>query len=158
MHLLMENGLMRRFASLFLPLVLLAACSFSTSPLATDRPTFVPTQVALNPTDVRSTAFIMPTLPPSPTPICPGAPRTRLIVNERGWVLDDDPRPINLRVAPGLDNRSLQQIGIGEVFYVLEGPVCQDNFAWYKIRYQGSEGWIAEGDFSSYYVEPYLVG
>jgi hypothetical protein len=81
-----------------------------------------------------------------------------LIVDERGWVLADDPRPINLRAAPGLDNRSLLQIEIGEVFYVLEGPVCQDNFAWYKIRYQGSEGWIAEGDLSSYYVEPYLVG
>lgn len=107
---------------------------------------------------VTPTLYIMPTPPPSPTPICPGAPKEHLILQERGRVLPDDPRPINMRSAAGTDNTVLVQIPIRSLFYVLEGPVCADDFAWYKIRYKGREGWIAEGDLTSYYVEPYLPG
>jgi SH3 domain-containing protein len=99
----------------------------------------------------------MPTPPPSPTPICPAAPKERLILQARGRVLPDDPRPINMRSAPGTSNSVLVQIPVRAIFFVLDGPVCSGNFAWFKIRYQGREGWIAEGDLSSYYVEPYLV-
>ncbi|MBZ0289936.1 MAG: hypothetical protein K8I30_20095, partial [Anaerolineae bacterium] len=48
-----------------------------------------------------STPFVMPTPPPPAAPVCPAAPRTRLILNERARVLPDDPRPINLRGGPG---------------------------------------------------------
>ncbi len=117
----------------------------------------IPTQVQETAT-ITPTAYVMPTPPPSPTPICPGAPKERLILEERGQVLPDDPRPINLRSGPSMDKDVLMQIPIHAIFYVLDGPVCADNFSWYKIRYQVREGWIAEGDLTSYYVQPYLPG
>lgn len=110
----------------------------------------VPTAIA--------TRFIMPTPPPTPTARCPGAPREKLIVHERGIVLPDDPRPVNLRSGPGTANRILERIPPRSVFYVLEGPLCAGDFAWYRVRYNGVEGWLAEGDLSGYYVAPYLPG
>jgi hypothetical protein len=131
---------------------LIAACSPGTTPTPTSG------QAQQTIATAAPTLFMMPSPPPSPTAVCSDAPRNRLILHERGRVLPDDPRPINLRSAPGTDNTVLMQIPIRALFYVLEGPICADNFAWYKIRYQGREGWIAEGDLSSYYVEPYLPG
>jgi hypothetical protein len=40
---------------------------------------------------------------------------------------------------------------------VLDGPVCNGNYAWYEVHYGDYTGWLAEGDLTSYYVEPYLV-
>jgi hypothetical protein len=125
----------------------LAVLPNATPPPATARPNFVaPSETPSN------------TLTPSftATPVCPAAPPTRLILKQRGRVLPDDPRPINLRAEPGTGSDLITEITIMEVFYVLEGPVCDGDYAWYKIQYGGDEGWIAEGDFSSYYVEPYL--
>lgn len=106
--------------------------------------------------------FVWPTLPPSPTPVCPGAPRTRLIVLERGRVLPDDPLPVRLREGPGLDKRIIELIPIRAVFYVLDGPICNGGYSWFKVRYQDMEGWLAEGRLQdgavSYFVEPYLPG
>lgn len=148
---------------LLLILLAAAACNSpaapSTTPAAADTPAASEGEPETA-TPPAATAFIMPTLPPSPTPICPGAPRTRLLLNERGRVLADDPRPINLRAEP--DGPIITGIPIRETFYVLEGPVCTQEgdraYAWYKVRYERYEGWIAEGDLTSYYTEPYLPG
>lgn len=112
------------------------------------------TPTLLSPTE---TPFVMPPPPPPPTPFCVGAPRERLILQERARVLPDDPRPINLRAEPGTTSRVLEQIPIRIVMLVIAGPVCEDEFTWYQVRYNGQQGWIAEGDLTSYYVEPYLV-
>jgi hypothetical protein len=143
---------------LLLIALLLAACNASANGSPT--PTLVPTSAVFSPTDDTSseTPFLIPTLPPTPTPTCPGAPETRLILHERGRVLPDDPRPVNLRHEPGRDNRWILQIPVRGVFYVLDGPVCEGDFAWFKVNYDGNEGWIAEGELAYYYVEPYLVG
>ncbi|MCA0458956.1 MAG: SH3 domain-containing protein [Chloroflexi bacterium] len=103
------------------------------------------------------TPFVMPTAPPPPTPTCPDAPRERLIVGERGHVLPDDPRPVNVRSDAGTENRVVTTIPINGVFTVLEGPICEDEYSWYKVRYRETEGWLAEGDLTSYYVEPYGI-
>lgn len=135
-------------------ILLLSACGLRPGAPATATPEpITPTPLTPEPTPMT-----FPTLPPSPTPFCPGAPRQRLIVHERGRVLLDDPRPINLRFQPGTSAAILIRISTGEIFYVLEGPVCNGDFAWYRIRYGTREGWIAEGDLTSYYVEPYLPG
>jgi hypothetical protein len=135
-------------------ILLLSACGLRPGVPATSTPEpITPTPLTATPT-----ALTFPTPPPSPTPFCPGAPRQRLIVQERGRVLLDDPRPINLRLQPGTAAAILIRIDPGEIFYVLEGPVCEGDFAWYHIRYGAREGWIAEGDLASYYVEPYLPG
>lgn len=132
---------------------LAAACApRTTPPQATQSP---PTEVAALPT---MTLYVQPTVPPTPTPVCPGAPRTRLILQERAWVLPDDPRPVNMRSQPGTGNTLVVQIPIKAVFFVLDGPTCLDDYAWFQVRYNNKTGWVAEGDLTSYYVEPYLPG
>ena len=117
---------------------------------------------AVTPTPVRvitdmpvPTAFVMPTPPPAPTASCAGAPRERLVIGERGRVLPDDPRNVNVRRLPGVDNGLVTVIPINGLFMVLDGPVCAGGFEWYKVHYREATGWIAEGDLTSYYVEPY---
>ena len=94
----------------------------------------------------------------TPEPVCPNAPPTRLIVHERARVATEDPRPVNVRIAPGTENDRIAQIASNAVFFVLEGPVCSERYAWYSIDYEGTVGWIAEGDNTSYYVEVYPPG
>jgi len=94
----------------------------------------------------------------TPEPTCPNAPPTRLIVHERARVATEDPRPVNVRIAPGTENDRIAQIASNEVFFVLEGPICSERYAWYSIDYKGTVGWIAEGDSTSYYVEVYPPG
>lgn len=125
------------------------------------RPAGVVTPAA-SPTAVRiatatATRFLMPTPPPTPAAHCPDAPRERLVVGERGHVLPDDPRPVNVRAAAGTENRIVTTIPINGVFMVLDGPVCEDDYSWYKVRYRETEGWLAEGDLTSYYVAPYGI-
>jgi uncharacterized protein YgiM (DUF1202 family) len=98
------------------------------------------------------------TPPPTPTAACPPAPASRLILRERARVSVSDPRPLNLRSGAGTANDVLAQIPAGGVFYVLEGPECSQNYAWYRVDYRGIAGWIAEGDASAYYVEQYPPG
>ena len=72
----------------------------------------------------------------SPTLACEDAPRTRLIIGERGRVLDDDEEPLNVRPQPGT-NEGNDPIGILQVldiFEVLDGPRCAGQYAWYYVR------------------------
>jgi hypothetical protein len=104
------------------------------------------------------TPFIEPTLPPSPTAVCAPAPRSRLILRERARVSVEDPRPLNVRAAPGTTANVIAQIPAGGILYVLEGPQCSANYAWYRVEYQGIAGWVAEGDDSAYFVSEYPPG
>ncbi|MBC7872185.1 MAG: SH3 domain-containing protein [Chitinophagaceae bacterium] len=117
-------------------------------PSATISPTPRPTRTRIVTSDVVIT----------PTAVCSGAPSPRLIVNERGRVLDDDPRPLNVRSGPGTDYRIFGRLEVLDVFLVESGPNCGDGYVWFKIRRGILEGWIAEGDLGAYYVEPYLPG
>ncbi|MBE2269851.1 MAG: SH3 domain-containing protein [Anaerolinea sp.] len=94
----------------------------------------------------------------TPEPVCPNAPPTRLIVYQRARVATADPRPVNVRSGAGTQNDRIAQIPSNEVFFVLDGPVCSERYAWYRIDFDGVVGWIAEGDNISYYVEPYPPG
>lgn len=146
-------GAMKRL--IFIPLLygLLAACSVRPSAA----PSITPTAVRVVTFAPTNTAFVVPSPPPAPTATCPGAPREQLVLGERGRVLPDDPRPVNVRTEAGTDSRILTQMPINAIFTVLEGPLCKDNYSWYRVSYRESDGWIAEGDLTSYYVEPYLV-
>ncbi len=96
--------------------------------------------------------------PATPTAVCAPAPRSRLILHERARVSVSDPRPLNLRSGIGTGSDVVAQIPAGAVFYVLEGAACSQNYAWFRIEYNGRTGWIAEGDSSAYYVEVYPPG
>ncbi|MEO8612052.1 MAG: SH3 domain-containing protein [Chloroflexota bacterium] len=145
---------MRQCICLLMVCLLAAGCGapLVAQPNATNRAA-AEVSTRIPPTD---TPFVLPTPPPPALPLCPDAPRPRLILNERARVLPDDPRPINLRGGPGTDNNTITSIPILEIFFVLNGPVCKGNYAWYEVQYGVYQGWVAEGDLSSYYVEPYL--
>jgi len=97
-------------------------------------------------------------LPPSPTSVCPGSARSRLIVYERGRVTIDDPAPLNVRAGPRTTFDILDTIPPGGIFFVLEGPRCSERYTWYRVSYGDLTGWIAEGASSAYFVEPYPPG
>lgn len=69
------------------------------------------------------------------------------------------------RVTPGAANRirseshtSSEQIGqipAGDVVTLLAGPQCVDSFLWWRINYEGTEGWTVEASNTDYFLEPY---
>lgn len=91
-------------------------------------------------------------------PVCADAPPTRLILGERARISDEDPTDLNVRAEPGAteDNPPIGKLRVGEVVLVLDGPVCSDRYTWYEVDTGDLRGWIAEGDTSIYYVEPFL--
>jgi hypothetical protein len=110
-----------------------------------------------------ATIVIVPVMPdkpiPSPIAVCGNfAPYTRMIIREHGQVSDDDLSPLNLRVAPGTDQRVLEQLQVNDVFMVLDGPQCEGEYVWYYIKHGDLLGWVAEGDMEKYYIKPYLPG
>lgn len=91
----------------------------------------------------------------TPTLACAGAPRTRLIVRERARVTMEEESPLNMREGAGTSFQVIAQLDPGEIVFVLEGPVCSQRYAWYKVEFDDIEGWIAEGNASIYFVEVY---
>lgn len=139
--------------------VILSACASleaATTSEATRALTAAPTATPTwSPLDV--TPVVTPYTPAPPA--CADAPETRLILHERGVVSDEDTRALRVREQPGTEGtKILDLLEVYEMFYVLEGPRCADGFAWFRVRGAKVEGWIAEGDFEVYYVEPYLPG
>jgi predicted Ser/Thr protein kinase len=114
-------------------------------PRPTQRPTRVPPTVA--PTR-------LPTQPPPES--CPGLLPSRLQPGLLAVVSDDDPRPINVRRSPGLDGIRVNQFPVGTAFRVLQGPVCESGYPWFRVERvsDGYAGWIAESGEGVYYVEP----
>lgn len=137
------------------------------TPTATMTSTLTPTRRPL-PTITPRPAVILaaPTSTPYPTntpePVsCPGLLPSRLLVGEMGVVSDEDPRPVNLRSGPGLAATRIGQFPVGTAFTVLEGPVCQNNYAWFRVRENapnGQSGWVAESGEGVYYLDPRSAG
>lgn len=126
-------------------------------PLAAQPPATVPAPTRTpSPTAANET----PTL----TVACPDAPPNRLVVGERGRVVVDDPRPLNIRAGAGTSNAIIGQIPTQGLFVVLDGPRCSQRYAWYQVSYRDpatddtTDGWIAEGDVNVYFVELYPPG
>lgn len=84
---------------------------------------------------------------------CPGFIGSRLVPGGLGRVTPGVPN--NVRLSPSLQAQLVGQIPGGEVFEVLAGPQCDPaGIAWWQVRYGGLNGWTAEGQGESYYVEP----
>ena len=83
---------------------------------------------------------------------CPLSPQ--LTVGQRGVVLGTSPN--NLRAGPTRNDEILTEIPGGGVFEVLAGPECDPDSGtnWWQVDYAGQVGWTAEGDTSTYFVEP----
>ena len=62
--------------------------------------------------------------------------------------------PSNLRAAPVLTGLRIGSVPPGQVFSVLDGPVCAaDGLYWWQIAYDALSGWIAQGQGDVYFVE-----
>ncbi|MCB9452951.1 MAG: SH3 domain-containing protein [Anaerolineaceae bacterium] len=85
-------------------------------------------------------------------PNCPGAPPPLLVVGEHGRVLPGDAN--NVRDTPTRSGTKIGAIPGGEVFTVLEGPVCADGLNWWRVTYGDLTGWTVEGASGAYWVEP----
>lgn len=83
---------------------------------------------------------------------CSGAPPPRLVVGAQGRVTPGDPN--NVRDQPARAGALIGAIPGGAAFDVLDGPVCADGFNWWRVTYEGLDGWTVEGAGSDYWVEP----
>jgi len=90
---------------------------------------------------------------PIPEPItCPGALPSRLRANRFGRVLPGDAN--NLRAEPTTGSELIGRIPGEGFFVILEGPVCAEDYAWWRVDYSGTQGWTVEGTGEEYWVEP----
>jgi serine/threonine protein kinase len=112
------------------------------SPTRTPRPTPTPTRT-LAPTDTATPMVIS----------CPNTPTSRLYPGAEAFVRAQDERELNVRSGPGTDYERVAQLEPLTIFTVIEGPECEDGFAWFRIEYGGGRtGWVAEGDDATYFV------
>jgi uncharacterized protein YgiM (DUF1202 family) len=138
-------------------LVILTACNSVTR---SETPTSNLSGVTIVPDKTATASEVMTSSPTARSIIadCPNAPPIRLIVQERGQVLANDDRTLNLRDGAGTSFDVVLAIEPNEIFFVLNGPECDGTYAWFRVQYGTGIGWIAEGDDQAYYVEPYLPG
>jgi len=146
--------------------------TFTATPSATPTPSFTPTFTpTLTPTVTPSptltltpiptfTATITPSLTATLPPqyLCGVAPITRLVVGQQGRNTFGGGET-HLRDAPR--GKTIYVLKEGEVFDVLEGPVCREstsdgNLNWWHIRIvsSGMDGWVPEGNQADYWIEP----
>ncbi len=100
------------------------------------------------------TASAQPTpYPPYVYGQCPGFVSSRLAPGGYGRVLPGLAN--NVRAQAGYNFPVVGSIPAGSVFFVMLGPVCASNTAWYQVVFNGVQGWTAEGQSSTYWLEPY---
>jgi hypothetical protein len=110
---------------------------------------------------------IAPTTTPSPIPSrptpsliapypCSNSLPSRLAVQMEAYVGYEPPDPLRIRTAPGVGNDILGKMPPGEIVTILDGPVCADDFIWWKVSWTkgGIVGWSAEGDHKDYWLIP----
>ncbi len=105
--------------------------------------------------------LIAAALPLTPTPAaaqgaCGTAPAPRLSMGSMARVTIADYTGNNLRSAPSTTGTVLGVMAEGEIFTVISGSQCVDNFYWWEVRrWDGTTGWTAEGAPNDYWVEPW---
>lgn len=67
--------------------------------------------------------------------------------------------PNRVRSEPSKKGEIIAQLYPGTIVSVGNGPVCADGLVFWRVwnkNIPGDWGWMAEGDFSEYYMEPYF--
>jgi len=83
---------------------------------------------------------------------CPGFMPSRLRLYRNAQVLPGTPN--RLRDQPSTSGRQVGEIPGGSIVYVLEGPVCDNQGrAWWRVDYNGTQGWTAEGQGRDYFMD-----
>ncbi len=80
---------------------------------------------------------------------------TRLVPGVEGRVLPDSAN--RLRNAPSVNSPMLMNIPVGDRFQILDGPQCASGHWWWQVDYNGTVGWTAEGEDTTYWIEPMLL-
>jgi hypothetical protein len=93
-----------------------------------------------------------PTILPPARTTCPGFMESRLWPNSFARVTPGDAN--NLRDQPSASGNMIGSIPGEEIFAVLEGPVCAENMAWWRVQYLGQMGWTPEGQGNVYWLDP----
>lgn len=83
-------------------------------------------------------------------PECATVLLPRLRVDSYARVIDTTAN--NVRSGPSLSAERIGTIPTDGFFTILEGPVCADGFAFYKVDYEGLIGWTAEGQGDEYWI------
>jgi hypothetical protein len=99
------------------------------------------------------TAAVGGTVEAAPLATCDGTQQSRLHVGARGRVISASV-PNRLRANPSTAAEQIGQLVGGAAFTILEGPVCADGYAWYRVQYLDTQGWTAEGSAEAYFIEP----
>ncbi len=79
-------------------------------------------------------------------------PESRLTVG--GYATVTPGAPNRLRDSASTSGAQIGEIPGGAQFEVLEGPICDGGFLWWRVNYQGTEGWTVEGNAEGYFVNP----
>jgi hypothetical protein len=97
-----------------------------------------------------------PLITPSPTPAAPGC-RFGAFDIEIGSTVTVRPG-VNIRAAPTVSSAWLANFQEPRNFVVLDGPVCANEYFWWKLEGHGVIGWVAERsntmDFITFIVAP----
>lgn len=117
--------------------------------------------------DLRSVAAtVQPNATPEPTSTpafsCPLAPKPRVKVGDNARITFTNGQKTRLRSAPEAGDNMVAMLAEGTEFEIIDGPVCylrsgtNQAYVYWKIfvASNSQEGWLAEGDSDSYYVEP----
>jgi len=133
-------------------LTLTATASPTVTPSLTWTPSEIPSDTpALSDTPV-------PTVPDTkvaiaPTSIqCSGAPPPHLQAGMQAQISPGNPN--RLRTSSGLNSTLITEIPGGSVITILAGPVCKDGYAWWRVNFNGTEGWTADGKGNDYWIVP----
>ena len=129
---------------------------------STELPTFVdpsPTITLVTKTtsiETRTSKAQTPTLLPIIGHPCSSAPPTRIEVGDMVIVTTTEGDRLTLRSSPVVADNAVDKISAGVSLRVLDGPVCSNNFTYWKVQVIGltETGWVAEGDNYIYWLEP----
>jgi LysM repeat protein len=106
--------------------------------------------------EVGQVLYIPPTVvmtdTPAATPACTLAPR--LTAGSLARVLPGSSNALRSQPGTGSNSAVIGEILGGNLINVLAGPTCADGYYWWQVNYNGSIGWTAEGQGSTYWIEP----
>jgi chromosome segregation ATPase len=68
----------------------------------------------------------------------------RLAVGVTAWVQNEQGQNLRRRSEPGLEAKVLDGLAVGTQLTLMEGPVSEDGYTWWRVRAKdGREGWVA---------------
>ncbi len=87
--------------------------------------------------------------------VCPNSYPTRLQQGDRAYVLPEPPLANTVRNAPRRNGTRIGRIPVREMMTILDGPQCADGWIWWYVDAEsGVTGWVAEGDWENYWLQP----